>query len=46
MLPNRVIPTPAVAYLVGKYDCDAGIMISASHNPVEFNGIKIFNNQG
>lgn len=41
-----VIPTPAVAYLVGKYDCDAGIMISASHNPVEFNGIKIFNNQG
>ncbi|WP_069989364.1 phosphoglucosamine mutase [Massilioclostridium coli] len=41
-----VIPTPAVAYLVGKYGCDAGIMISASHNPVEFNGIKIFNNQG
>ncbi|EEG29520.1 phosphoglucosamine mutase [[Clostridium] methylpentosum DSM 5476] len=41
-----VIPTPAVAYLVGKYKADAGIMISASHNPVEFNGIKIFNNEG
>ena len=36
-----VVPTPAVAYLVGKYNADAGIMISASHNPFEFNGIKI-----
>ena len=35
-----VIPTPAVAYLVVKYKADAGIMISASHNPAEFNGIK------
>ena len=34
-----VVPTPAVAYLVGKYNADAGIMISASHNPFEFNGI-------
>lgn len=41
-----VIPTPAVAYLVGKYKTDAGIMISASHNPFEFNGIKIFNEDG
>ncbi len=41
-----VIPTPAVAYLVGKYGADAGIMISASHNPCEFNGIKIFNGDG
>lgn len=41
-----VVPTPAVAYLVKKYDCDAGIMISASHNPVEYNGIKIFNGEG
>lgn len=41
-----VIPTPAVAYLVGKYKADAGIMISASHNPFEFNGIKIFNEDG
>lgn len=40
------IPTPAVAFLVGKYKADAGIMISASHNPFEFNGIKIFNGDG
>ena len=37
-----VIPTPGVAYLVRKYGADAGIVISASHNPMEFNGIKIF----
>lgn len=41
-----VVPTPAVAYLVGKYDADAGIMISASHNPCEYNGIKLFDGQG
>ena len=41
-----VIPTPAVAYLVRKYNADAGVMISASHNPVEFNGIKFFNGEG
>ncbi len=41
-----VIPTPAVAYLVVKYKADAGIMISASHNPSEFNGIKIFSGNG
>ena len=41
-----VIPTPAVAFLVGKYKADAGIMISASHNPAEFNGIKIFSGEG
>lgn len=40
------IPTPAVAYLISKYNADAGIMISASHNPFEFNGIKIFNEDG
>lgn len=40
------IPTPAVAYLVRKYGADAGIMISASHNPFEFNGIKIFSEDG
>ncbi|MBE6541769.1 MAG: phosphoglucosamine mutase [Ruminococcaceae bacterium] len=42
----RVVPTPAVAYLVEKYKADAGIMISASHNPSEFNGIKIFSGDG
>lgn len=41
-----VIPTPAVAYLVGKYKAHAGVMISASHNPYQFNGIKIFNEDG
>lgn len=41
-----VIPTPAVAYLTKKYKVDAGVVISASHNPVEFNGIKFFNGDG
>jgi len=41
-----VVPTPAVAYLVRKYKAAAGIMISASHNSAEFNGIKIFNGEG
>ncbi len=41
-----VVPTPAVAYLVGLYEADAGVMISASHNSVEYNGIKIFSATG
>jgi phosphoglucosamine mutase len=41
-----VIPTPAVAFLVGKYKADAGVMLTASHNPCEFNGIKIFSGDG
>lgn len=41
-----VVPTPAVAYLVKKYGYDAAIMISASHNPCEYNGIKIFKSDG
>lgn len=40
------IPTPAIAYLVRKHNFDAGVMISASHNPAEFNGIKFFNSEG
>ena len=40
------MPTPAVAYLVRKYNADAGVVISASHNPMEFNGIKIFAGTG
>lgn len=41
-----VCPTPAVAYLVTKHKFDAGVMISASHNPWEYNGIKIFGADG
>ena len=41
-----VVPTPAVAYLVEKYKADAGVMISASHNSYEYNGIKIFSGDG
>lgn len=41
-----VVPTPAVAYLVTKHGASAGIMISASHNPFEFNGIKLFDKNG
>ncbi len=40
------VPTPAIAYLVKEKEADAGIMISASHNPCEFNGIKIFDGNG
>ena len=41
-----VVPTPAVAFLVVKYKADAGIMVSASHNPARYNGIKIFGPSG
>lgn len=41
-----VVPTPAVSYLVEKYGASIGAMISASHNPSEYNGIKLFNNEG
>ena len=41
-----VIPTPAVAWVTVNRKADAGVVISASHNPFEHNGIKIFNGQG
>ncbi|WP_324825242.1 phosphoglucosamine mutase [Sinanaerobacter sp. ZZT-01] len=41
-----VLPTPAVAYLVRYFHADAGVVISASHNPFEYNGIKFFNSDG
>ena len=41
-----VLPTPAVAYLVRHYNADVGVVISASHNPFEYNGIKFFNGEG
>lgn len=40
------IPTPAIAYLTRKYNADAGVVISASHNTFEYNGIKFFNKDG
>lgn len=40
------VPTPAVAFLINDSGADAGVMISASHNPCEYNGIKLFNNNG
>ena len=41
-----IIPTPAIALLAKQLDCDGGIMISASHNPPEYNGIKLFDGEG
>jgi len=41
-----VVPTPAVAFITATTVADAGIVISASHNPYEYNGIKIFNSDG
>ncbi|HWH33128.1 MAG TPA: phosphoglucosamine mutase [Egibacteraceae bacterium] len=44
--PLGVLPTPGVAYLIGHVGADSGVMISASHNPVEDNGIKVFGADG
>lgn len=41
-----VVPTPAVAYLTRRFKANAGVVISASHNPVEYNGIKFFDKDG
>ncbi len=41
-----VVPTPAVAFLTRYFNADAGVVISASHNPAEYNGIKFFNKNG
>ena len=41
-----VMPTPAVAYLTRRFKADAGVVISASHNTFEFNGVKYFSNKG
>ena len=46
VMPFGVLPTPAVAYLTVLKGADAGIVISASHNPYEHNGIKVFNEKG
>ena len=41
-----VMPTPAVAYLTRRFKADASVVISASHNTFEFNGVKYFSNKG
>ena len=41
-----ILPTPAIAFLTKKYGFDYGIVISASHNPKDYNGIKIFDREG
>ena len=46
VMPLGTIPTPAVAYLTVQVEADAGVVISASHNPFEHNGIKVFNGKG
>lgn len=46
VIPLGIVPTPAVAYLTRYYKADAGVVISASHNPCEYNGIKFFNGDG
>lgn len=46
VLSVGVIPTPAIAYLTKKLNADASVVISASHNTFEFNGIKFFSNKG
>lgn len=46
VIPLGVIPTPGMAYLVRHYKMDAGVVISASHNPSRDNGIKFFSSEG
>ena len=46
VLDASIIPTPGVAYLVRELHAEGGIVISASHNPPEYNGIKFFDRQG
>ena len=46
LVSTGIVPTPAVAYLTRSMDFDAGIVISASHNPFRDNGIKVFSGRG
>ena len=46
VLKLNVIPTPTVAYLTRQFGADLGVVISASHNPAEYNGLKLFDRSG
>lgn len=46
ILDCGLMPTAGVAYLAKKHNCDFGIVISASHNPPEYNGVKVFDGDG
>ena len=46
VLKAGLISTPAISYLTKKLNCNIGIVVSASHNPYQFNGIKFFNKEG
>ena len=46
IIDANIIPTPAISYLIINNKLDGGFVISASHNPVEYNGIKVFNSLG
>ena len=46
LLSNQASPTPAVMYLTKEMENDFGAMVTASHNPYDFNGIKLFQDQG
>ena len=46
VLPLEVIPSNAVSYFIGLHDCEGGVMISASHNPADENGMKFFSGKG
>lgn len=46
VLKAGVVPTPAIAYLTRRYQASSGVVISASHNPMEYNGIKFFSSTG